>query len=343
MNVDVVSHSGSIAKRLWLAPVPAARFASRRLSRGLRSVPGMRRSERPVSRLHGQVALITGGARGVGAATATRLVDRGARVVLVDLDATALRALAEQLGEGNATWISGDVTRLADMEAAVACAVERFGGIDVVVANAGIASYGSVGAVDPASFRRVIDVNVTGVFHTVRAALPEVLQSGGYILVVSSLAAYAPAPGLAAYNASKAGVEHLANALRLEVGYQGVAVGSAHMSWIDTLMVQEAKQDMGAFGDLLEALPGPLGSTTSVESCADAFVAGIENRATRINVPGWVGTLRWLKPVLTSTVCELQLRGTARRIVPLMDAQVARLGRSLSARLSDSSQARKAA
>jgi NAD(P)-dependent dehydrogenase (short-subunit alcohol dehydrogenase family) len=284
--------------------------------------------------VRGKVALITGGARGVGAATATLLVARGARVVCVDLDADPLRELVERLGHDNATSILGDVTELADMHAAVAHGVERFGGIDVVVANAGIATYGSVGVVDPVMFRRLIDINITGVFHTVRAALSELVRRRGYVLVVSSEAAYAPAPGLAAYNASKAGVEHFANALRLELGYQGVAVGSAHMSWIDTPMVQDAKHDLAAFGEMLDALPGPLGATTSVEDCAEAFVRGIERRAHRVNVPGWVGLLRWLKPVLTSRLAELQARRDSKRIVALMDEEVARLGRSASARVS---------
>ncbi|MGD0452288.1 MAG: SDR family oxidoreductase [Solirubrobacteraceae bacterium] len=286
-----------------------------------------------MSRVQGKVALITGGARGVGAATAARLVAGGAKVVLVDLDADPLRELVERLGEDRATSVIGDVTELADMEAAVAHGVERFGGIDVVVANAGIASYGSVRAVDPAIFRRLIDINITGVFHTVRAALPELERRRGYILVVSSEAAYAPAPGLAAYNASKAGVEHFANALRLEVGYKGVAVGSAHMSWIDTPMVQDAKQDLAAFREMLELLPGPLGATTSVQECAEAFVRGIERRAKRVNVPGWVGVLRWLKPVLTSRLAELQARRDVKRLLPLMDEEVERLGRSASARV----------
>jgi NAD(P)-dependent dehydrogenase (short-subunit alcohol dehydrogenase family) len=200
------------------------------------------------------------------------------------------------------------------------------------MANAGIASYGSVLAVDPATFRRVIDVNVNGVFHTVRAALPALIERKGYVLVVSSLAAYAAAPGLVAYNASKAGAEHFANALRPEVGYLGVAVGSAHMSWIDTPMVQDAKKDLTAFQKLLETLPGPLGATTSVEACADAFVAGIAGRKRRISVPGWVNLIRWLKPALTTRIGERETARRAPEIVPLMDQEVRALGRSMSAR-----------
>lgn len=285
-----------------------------------------------MSKLHGQVVLITGGARGIGAATARRLVARGAKVVLTDLDPEPLRALVAELGEEHATSVIADVRSLEEMEAAVTHGAQRFGGLDVVMANAGIASYGSVLEVDPATFRRVVDVNVNGVFHTVRAALPHVIERKGYVLVVSSLAAYAAAPGLVAYNASKAGAEHFANALRPEVAFRGVKVGSAHMSWIDTPLVQDAKRDLTAFDKMLKTLPGPLGRTTSVEACAEAFVDGIERRATRISVPRWVNTIRWLKPALTTKLGEREARRHAPQIIPLMDQEVRRLGRSTSER-----------
>ena len=285
-----------------------------------------------MSKIKGQVVLITGGARGVGAETARRLVAKGAKVVLVDLDREPLAALEAELGAGNATSIVGDVCSLEQMEAAVAHGVQAFGGLDVVMANAGIASYGSILAVDPATFKRVVDINLTGVFHTVRAALPALIERKGYVLVVSSLAAYAASPGLVAYHASKAGAEHFANALRPEVGYLGVKVGSAHMSWIDTPLVQDAKQDLSAFRTMLDRLPGPLGSTTSVAACADAFANGIAKRKTRINVPGWVGAMRWLKPLLTTKLGEREVARHAHEIVPLMDQEVLALGRSTSAR-----------
>jgi NAD(P)-dependent dehydrogenase (short-subunit alcohol dehydrogenase family) len=286
-----------------------------------------------MSGVNGKVALVTGGASGIGAATATQLVARDARVVLVDLDGDSLAGMVERLGEQSVISVTADVTELADMEGAVARTVERFGGVDIVVANAGIASYGSVLAVDPKIFRRLIDVNITGVFHTVRAALPALLQSGGYVLIVSSAAAYLPGPGLAAYAASKAGVEHFANTLRLELGYRGVAVGSAHMSWIDTPMVEDTKRDLASFRERLEQLPGRLGETTSPEVCAEAFVRGIERRSNRVNVPGWVELLRWFKPALTSGLAEMRARRTIREGLPRMDEEVARLGRTASARV----------
>lgn len=283
--------------------------------------------------LAGKVVFITGGARGIGAETARLLVARGARVALVDIDERPLNELAAELG-GNATAIVGDVVDFAAMERAAAATVDAFGRIDVCLANAGIASYGTVATIDPAMFRHVVDVNLNGVFHTVRATLEQVAVRRGYVLIVSSLAAYAPAPGLAAYNATKAGVEHLANALRLEVAHRGVAVGSAHMSWIDTALVRESRADLAFDGDPISQLPGPLGATGTVRECAEAFVAGIEGRDRRVNVPGWVGAMRWLKPALSSRPVSIVMEREAARRVPQMEAHVEKLGRFASERTS---------
>lgn len=282
--------------------------------------------------LRNKVALVTGAARGIGAETSRALARKGVKLVLIDLDAEPLNALAAELGDDVALAAAADVCDLAAVQKAVDAGVAKFGGIDLVLANAGIASYGSVMHVDPATFKRVIDINILGVFHTVRAALPSVVDRKGYILVVSSLAAFAPAPGLAAYNTSKAGIEHFANTLRLEVAHHGVTVGSAHMSWIDTPLVQDAKADLTAFNQLLAALPGPLGKTTSVDSCVDAFVDGLAGRKRRVYVPRWVELVGWLKAVVTSPIGDRSLLPHVPRILPLMDEEAAKLGRSTSAR-----------
>jgi NAD(P)-dependent dehydrogenase (short-subunit alcohol dehydrogenase family) len=282
--------------------------------------------------LRGKVVLITGAGRGIGAGTARALVKRGCKVVITDVDAPPLTELAAELGADSAVAQACDVTDLAAMELAVQAGIERFGGIDLVLANAGIASYGSVLAVDPATFRRVLDINILGVFHTVRAALPSVIERKGYILVVSSLAAFAPAPGLAAYNASKAGVEHFANARRLEVAHRGVDVGTAHMSWIDTPLVQDAKNDLSSFNEMLAALPGPLAKTTSVDECVHAFVTGLEKRKRRVYVPRWVGIVAMLRAVVVSRLGDRETLKQAPSLMPKMDAEVAALGRSTSAR-----------
>ncbi|WP_082690739.1 SDR family oxidoreductase [Mycobacterium sp. M26] len=281
------------------------------------------------------VVFITGGARGVGADVARRLRRKGAKLVLTDIDAAPLAELAAELGEEHVLTAVADVRDLAAMQAVADQAVQRFGGIDVVVANAGIATYGSVLQVDPEAFKRLMDINVNGVFHTVRATLPSVIERRGYVLIVSSLAAYSAAPGLAPYHAAKAAVEHFANALRIEVAHQGVDVGSAHMSWIDTPMVQDAKKDLSSFQQMLASLPNPLGKTTSVDKCGEAFVKGIERRSRRVNVPGWVGAFRWLRPVLSTPLGEKQVTAVVPTILPKMDAEVASLGRSTSSRLEE--------
>ena len=282
--------------------------------------------------VNGKVALITGGANGVGAEVARRLHDKGARVVLTDLDEVLLKEVATRLGEDRVLAAVADVRDLSAMQNAVDKGIERFGGIDIVVANAGIGTYGSVLQVDPEAFRTLIDVNVVGVFHTVRATLPSVIDRQGYVLIVSSGAAYLAFPGLAPYNAAKAGVEQFANALRLEVAHLGVDVGSAHMSWIDTPLVRESKADLSTVREMLASLPGPLAKTTSVEKCGDAFVKGIEARKRRINCPGWVEVLRWIRPLLATRMVEAQTAKTASELLPKMDAEVAALGRSMSTR-----------
>lgn len=279
----------------------------------------------------GKVVFITGGAAGVGAEVARRLHAKGARLLLTDVDSGALASFAAALGGDRVLTVTADVRDLPAMQAAVDAGVQRFGGVDVVVANAGIASYGSVLQVDPAAFKRLMDVNVLGVFHTVRAALPAIVERRGYVLVVSSLAAFTAAPGLAPYNASKAAVEQFANALRLEVAHHGVDVGSAHMSWVDTAMVRDTKTDLSTFGEMLSKLPYPVNVTTSVEKCGAAFVDGIEGRRTRVYCPRWVGALRWLKPIMSTRLGEAPIKRFVPDLLPRMDAEVVALGRSTSA------------
>ncbi len=282
--------------------------------------------------LAGQVVLITGGARGIGAETAKALADRGAQLILTDLDRAALDETAAAIGAERCLAVVADVCDLASMESAVAAGIQRFGRLDAAVANAGIASYGSVMNTDPAAFKRVLDINVLGVFHTARAALPALVESKGYFLVVSSLAAFAAAPGLAAYNASKAGAEHFANALRLEVHHQGVAVGCAHMSWIDTPLVRDAKKDLSSFAELIRKLPYPLSRTTSVDACVKAFVKGIENRSRHVYCPGWVRGVGLSRNVVNSSAGGRTVLRHVPELLPRMDAEVAALGRATSAR-----------
>lgn len=284
--------------------------------------------------VQGRVVLITGAARGIGAETARVLARRGASLSLVGMEPDLLRALAEELNAATRqrhAWFQADVTDQAAVEAAVRGTVEELGGIDVVVANAGVANNGTV-AVNPAdALVRTVDVNLNGVIRTVSAALPEIERRKGYVLVVASLASFTVLPGMAAYCASKAGAEAFANALRLEVAHKGVRVGSAHPGWIDTDLVRDIEDDLQTFRKVRAKLPGPLGGTTSVEACAEAFADGIARRKRRVYVPRSLLAFSVLRTLTISPVGDLVLEREARTMVPQMEAEVRALGRSFGA------------
>ena len=213
-----------------------------------------------MSSLAGEVVFITGAARGIGAGTAQALAARGARLILVDVDAAPLEEITAEIGEDRVLSLACDVCDLEAMESAAAAGIERFGGIDLVLANAGVASYGSVAAVDPAMFKRVLDVNLLGVFHTVRATLPAVIERRGPLpdRLLGGRVRARPGAGRPTARPRRA-FEHFASTLRLEVAHHGVEVGSAHMSWIDTPLVQDAKADLASFrADAVNA-PGAVG------------------------------------------------------------------------------------
>ncbi len=246
-----------------------------------------------------KVVLITGPARGIGEAVARRLVAGGARVALVGLETERLAQLSRELGSASA-WYSADVTDQSALDVAVTAAVQHFGRLDVVITNAGIANMGTVSVVDIEAMARVIDVNVIGTMRTIKAALPHIIAAKGYVLLVSSAAAFTALPGMSAYAASKAAVEQLANVLRIEMLAHGVAVGSAHMSWVDTDMVRDVQHDLSSFRRTLSQLPGPFGVVTPLETCTAAFVRACETRARTVFVPGSLGIASALRQVLNS-------------------------------------------
>jgi NAD(P)-dependent dehydrogenase (short-subunit alcohol dehydrogenase family) len=232
--------------------------------------------------LSGRTVLITGAARGIGAECARRLAARGARVSLVGLEPEELERVAAQCGP-DAAWFEADVTDWDSLQEAVDGTVERFGGIDVVMANAGVGAGAPVRLVDPASWERTVDINLLGVWRTVRAALPHVIERKGYVLVVASVAAIAHTPGMSAYSASKAGAEAFADALRGEVKHLGVDVGVGYFHWIDTDMVRGADAHP-ALGQARQN-SGPLSKTFPVAAVGDAVVEGIEKRRRWVVVP----------------------------------------------------------
>ena len=183
------------------------------------------------------------------------------------------------------------------IERAVEGAVERFGGIDVVVANAGIAPAGMVRSIDPTAFERTVEINLLGVWRTVRACLPQVVERRGYVLVIASLAAAMHGPGMAPYAASKAGAEAFADSLRVEVKHLGVDVGVGYFSWIDTDMVRGADAHP-TLGHFRGEIPGPFGKTYPVSAAGEAIAEGIAERRRWVVVPGWTRALLVLRTAL---------------------------------------------
>jgi NAD(P)-dependent dehydrogenase (short-subunit alcohol dehydrogenase family) len=247
--------------------------------------------------VRGKTVFITGAARGLGAETARRVAARGANVALVGLEPEELERVAAQCGT-KAAWFECDVTDTEALAAAVEGTIERFGGIDVCMANAGIAPMGTVRSTHPDAFERTIEINLLGVWRTVRACLPEVIERQGYVLVIASLAAAMHAPGMAAYAASKAGAEAFANSLRQEVKHLGVDVGVGYFSFIDTDMVRGADSHPAVGQMRAEMTTGPFAKTYPLSDAGQAIADGIEKRRRWVVVPPWGRVLLVLRTAL---------------------------------------------
>jgi NAD(P)-dependent dehydrogenase (short-subunit alcohol dehydrogenase family) len=259
--------------------------------------------------LEGQVAVVTGAARGVGELLARKLSARGAKVALVGLEADALKQVSEQLYGDSGHW-HADVTDHEAMARVAREVKERFGKVDIVVANAGVANGGPFVGSDPEAWRRVIEVNLIGSAVTGRAFLPLLMESRGYLLQIASLAAITPAPMMTAYCASKSGVEGYAHSLRAEVAHKGVRVGVGYLSWTDTDMVRGADRD-DVMRELRQRLPWPSNKTYPLGPAVDRIVAGIERRSSHVYGQGWLRgmqSLRGYLPGIIATVGQREMR-----------------------------------
>ncbi|MGX1807956.1 short-chain dehydrogenase/reductase [Nocardia sp. NPDC055321] len=241
------------------------------------------------NRVNGQTVLITGAGQGIGHDLALLLHERGARVVLVDIDRHAVDAMAHRLGK-RALAVAADVVDRDAMRQAVIRAVEHFGTLDVVVANAGVVPRpATLRTMDGAEFDRVLGVNLTGVFNTVRPALDHIVNARGHVVVVSSCAAFAPGMAGAPYMISKAAVEQLGRALRVELAPFGATAGIAYFGIVQTEMTRATldRDELGA--ELDDLLPWPLSVRISSERAAEIIADGIESRAPRTIAPlGWM-------------------------------------------------------
>jgi len=266
----------------------------------------------------GKTVVVTGAARGIGEQLALTLSGRGARVALLGLEPARLADVARRCGP-NAAWWEADVTDAARLAAVAKEVADRFSRVDAIVANAGIASGGPVLLADPTSFDRVIEVNLLGSVRTVRAFLPALVAARGYYLQIASAAALVPLPMMAAYCASKSGVEAFAHSLRTEVAHHGVDVGVAYLSWTDTDMVRGGDE---VTGGQRKQLPWPLGSTGRLEPAVERLADGIERRSAHVYGQRHVRGMPLLRGLLPGLVYRAGRRDAAEGERMILEAGV---------------------
>ena len=232
-----------------------------------------------------RVFFITGAAQGIGLEVARMAHARGAAVVLTDVEGSGVERAAELVGPRTLGLVA-DVRDLGQIEAAFDAAVERFGRVDVVVANAGIApEITTVRSADPEDWERVVDVNLFGVWRTVQAGLPQVLANRGQFVLVSSSYAFMNGVLNSPYATAKAGVEALGRALRAELMPRGASATVAYFGWIRTELVRKAFDDPIVDRMRHEAVPSLLTRRIPVRRAGRAIINGVENRSPRVIAP----------------------------------------------------------
>ncbi len=226
--------------------------------------------------LEGKRTLVTGAARGLGLAIATLFAERGARVALADLDGVAVDQAATGLG-GESLGLQCDVTKPEDVQKAIADTVAAFGGLDVMINNAGIEIGKPIPETSDEEFALLMAVNVGGVFHGIKYAVPALAQTRGCIINMSSVAGLDGVPLLGAYCASKAAVIRLTQTAAIELREAGIRVNAICPSFIQTEMVDRLVAPFEAatganFDDLAAQAQGRLGTPEEVAEMA-AFLA----------------------------------------------------------------------
>jgi NAD(P)-dependent dehydrogenase (short-subunit alcohol dehydrogenase family) len=227
---------------------------------------------------------------------------RGASVALVDLDLAATERAAASVG-ARALGLAGDVTDAASLDAAARAVVERFGGIDVAIANAGISPPAATARVyDEDLWEKVIDVNLLGVWRTVRATLPHLIERRGQIVLISSIYAFTNGTFVSPYAASKAGIEQLGRALRVELGSHGVTSTTAYFGFVDTAMVKAALHDDPLGQRFHELIPAFLHKTITPDHAGEVLARAVQRRATSVMAPRRWRLLSVLRGIINPVV-----------------------------------------
>jgi NAD(P)-dependent dehydrogenase (short-subunit alcohol dehydrogenase family) len=286
--------------------------------------------------VNGRTAFITGAARGIGAAAAERLHSRGANVALVGLEPERLEENAARLGE-RAAYFEADVTDLDALQRAVAGTVERFGAIDVAIANAGIAFTGPLATAPIEQVERTLEVNLLGVWRTDRAVIEQITERRGYLLNIASLSAVTHTALMGPYTTAKSGVEALSDALRMETAPSGARVGCAYFGFIDTDLVRAAYAQPSV-EIMNNKTPGFLRNPAPLESAIDAIERGIERRSARVWSPRWVGAAIALRGIL-QPLLEWRLERSSAELSEAMRLAAAGESAALDPRLGVAAQA----
>ena len=221
-------------------------------------------------RLEGKVALITGGASGLGKGTADRFLSEGAKVMLVDVSEENLAAAAQELGRGVAT-ITADVSVEKDVERAVAATVEKFGRLDAAVNAAGVGTLGHIVDMEVDMFAYVLDVDLKGIFICLKHEAAQMIKqgNGGAIVNVASLNSQMPGMGLSAYCTAKAGVEMLTKVAAMEMGPEKIRVNAISPGLVDTPMTNPVIAIDSIYHGYLDNTPlGRIGTTQDIAALA---------------------------------------------------------------------------
>ena len=239
-----------------------------------------------MNRFKDKTVLVTGAASGIGLATARRFLDEGARVVMLDIDGATLREAAAALPQDRVLVQVGDTADQATATGAVKAAVERFGGLHILVNNAGMATEGDIMQTSEEDFARVMAVNVAGYFHMAKAAMPELVKVRGAIVMTSSVSGLGGDWNLFAYNTSKGAVSNMVRAMAMDAGKDGVRVNAVNPSFTVSRMTEDMVSDPELVAKFRERMP--LGAPEDPEgvAAAIAFLASEDARLiTGVNLP----------------------------------------------------------
>ena len=239
-----------------------------------------------MTRFKDKTVLVTGAASGIGLAAARRFLDEGARVVMLDNDEASLKEAAADLPQDRVLVQVGDTADKATAVAAVKAAVERFGGLHILINNAGMATEGDIMNTSEEDFERVMAVNVGGYFHMAKAAMPELVKTRGSIVMTSSVSGLGGDWELFAYNTSKGAVSNMVRAMAMDAAKDGVRVNAVNPSFTDTGMTQDMISDPELVAEFRKRMP--LGAPEDPEgvAAAMAFLASEDARLiTGVNLP----------------------------------------------------------